>query len=242
VSRTSAQRFAARVRRRRQKRAAVTGSAMALGLVLGWLLFGSTALAVQHIEVQGLDRVPEEAVRGAVQFELGHPMTMISPQAAARRVAALPLVSSVKVVRSWPSTLVVEVTEREPIAAVPVAASRFALTDRDGVVVETVARTPAGLPLLDVDVARAGAASLRAARQVYDDLPAALRPTVRRISAASPDAVGLVLSDGSTVNWGSADDGAGKVAALLAVHPRPLSHPAAIDVSAPDTPAVTTPQ
>jgi cell division protein FtsQ len=244
VSSTSAQRFAARVRRRRRQRAAVTGSAMALGLMLGWLLFGSTALAVQRVEVQGVRRVPADAVRGAVQFEVGHPMALISPESAADRVTTLQLVRSAKVVRSWPSTLVVVVTEREPIAAVPAragasGAAAFDLVDGDGVVIESVRRAPAGLPLLDVDVARAGAPSLRAARAVFEDLPATLRSVVRRITAGTPDAVGLELSDGSTVNWGSADDGPRKVEALLAVHPRPLSRPAAIDVSAPDTPAIT---
>ena len=241
VSSTSADRFAARVRRRRQRRAAIAGGAVVLGLVVGWLMFGSTALAVQHIEVEGLHRVPAEAVQAAVRFEVGQPMALIAPQAAAERVVALPLVRSARVVRSWPSTLRVVVVEREPLAAVPAAGGRLALVDGDGVVVDTVAaaQAPAGLPRLDVDVARSGAATLRAARQVSDDLPAALRPTVRRITAATPDAVTLLLADGTTVTWGSADDGPRKAEALLALHPRPLPHPAAVDVSSPDTPAIT---
>jgi cell division protein FtsQ len=241
VSGTSAQRFAARVRRRRRQRAVVTGSAMTLGLMLGWLLFGSAALAVQRIEVRGTQRVPAGAVRAAVQFETGHSMALISPQDAAARVAAVPLVRSAKVLRSWPSTLVVVVREREPIAAVPAGQGRVALVDEDGVVVEITAHAPGGLPGLDVDVARDGVLALRAARRVSDDLPPLLRPAVRRITAATPDAVGLVLTDGSTVNWGSADDGARKAEALLAVHPRALSRAIAIDVSAPGAPAVTTP-
>ena len=135
----------------------------------------------------------------------------------------------------------VEVTERSPIAAVPTAGGRVALVDEDGVVVDTAARAPQSLPLLGVDVAKAGPLSLRAARAVFDDLPPALRAMVRRVGAASPDGVGLVLSDGSTVNWGSADDGARKVEALLAVHPHGLGKPVAIDVSAPDNPAITAP-
>ena len=242
VSSTSAEKFAARVRLRRRRRAAVAGGAVTLGLVVGWLLFGSTALAVQHVEVVGLHRVSPEAVRAAVQFEIGHSMALVEPQTAAERVVGVPLVRSARVVRSWPATLRVEVVEREPLAAVPVAGGRVALMDRDGVVVETVAHAPAGLPLLDVDVARAGAATLRAARQVSDDLAVRLRPSVRRISAVTPDAVTLVLSDGTTVTWGSAQDGSRKSAALLALHPRALPHPVAVDVSSPETPAITQPR
>jgi len=229
------------VRRRRRQRALVTGSAMSLGLVVGWLLFGSTLLAVQRVEVRGVHRASVAAVRAAVQGEVGHPMALISPQAAATRVTAVPLVRSARVVRSWPSTLVVEVVEREPIAAVP-AAGGVSLVDGDGVVIASAARAPAGLPLLDVDLARAGAPALRAARRVSDDLPPALATTVRRISAASPDAVQLTLTDGSSVAWGSADAGSRKAQALAAVHPAALPSPVSIDVSSPDTPAVTTPK
>lgn len=238
VSRSSAERFAARVRRRRRRRAAVTGSAMALGLVLGWLLFGSSLLAVRRIEVRGVHRVPAAAVREAVRFEIGHPMALVSPDAAAAHASAVPLVRSVRVVRSWPSTLVVEVVEREPIAAVPAAGGRLALVDGDGVVVETVAAAPAGLPVLQVDVATAGPAALRAARAVSDGLPQPVRDQVRSIGAASPDGVQLVLTDRSTVQWGSADRSADKAQALLAVHPKPGERPTVIDVTAPDAPAV----
>jgi cell division protein FtsQ len=166
-------------------------------------------------------------------------MALMSPQAVARRVAAVPLVRSVRVVRSWPSTLTVVVTEREPIAAVP-AAGGVALVDDDGVVVQTAAGAPAGLPLLDVDLATAGAGALRAARAVAADIPASLRPGLRRIGATSPDDVTFTLADGTRVVWGSADDAARKAEALIAVHPRSVPHPQEVDVSSPGTPAVTT--
>jgi cell division protein FtsQ len=240
VSSTSAARFAARVRRRRQRRAAGMLAALAGGLGLGWVVFASPLLAVRHVQVRGTLRLSAEQVADLASGQLGRSMALASPQAVAGRVAWLPLVRSVRVERSWPSTLVVSITERQPLAAVP-SGRRVDLVDGDGVVVETVAASavPGGLPLVDVDVARAGAPSLRAARAVSDDLPAALRPGVRAIRATSPDAVSFVLADGSTVVWGSAQDGDRKAAALLAVHPRPTKHKVVIDVSAPGAPAVT---
>jgi cell division protein FtsQ len=114
------------------------------------------------------------------------------------------------------------------------------LVDEDGVVVASAATPPAGLPLLDVDVRAAGPATLRVARQVSDGLPDRVRAMVRRISATGPDAVVLTLTDRSKVTWGSAQDGAEKADALLALHPRPLPKPTQIDVSSPGTPAVRT--
>jgi cell division protein FtsQ len=219
----------------------MAGGALALGLLVGWLLFGSTALAVHRIEVHGVRRVSAADVRAQLATEVGRSMALVSPQDVAERVSRLPLVKAVTVVRTWPTTLVVTVTEREPIAAVPAVGGRVALVDPDGVVVDTAAAAPPGMPLLQVDVARNGAEVLRAARAVYDALPASLRSGVHQIKASTPDAISFLLPDGSTVIWGSAQDGARKADALLVVHPKPLPHPAVIDVSSPDTPAVTTP-
>jgi cell division protein FtsQ len=239
VSSSSAARFAARARHRRHRRLVVVAVSATAGVLLGRLFFGSTLLAVHRVEVRGLHRVSAEAVQAAAVPEVGQPMALISPQAVARRVAIVPLVRSVRVVRSWPQTLVVEVVERQPIAAVPAAGGQLSLVDDDGVDVQTVAQAPAGLPVLDVDVARAGVGALNAARQVAGDIPVRLRPGLRRIGATSPDDVTFTLADGTTVIWGSADDPTAKAAALLAVRARSGSHSSVIDISAPDSPAVT---
>jgi cell division protein FtsQ len=239
VSPTSAQRFAAKVHRRRRRRTAVVAAAVTLGLACGWLMFASPVLAVQRIEVRGLKRVSTDAVRAVADREYGRAMALTSPQAVAERVVQVPLVLSARVERKWPSTLVIIVGEREPIAAVPAVGGGVDLVDGDGVVIVGAAAAPSNLPLLDVDVHKAGAAALRAARAVSDDIPTQLRPTIRKITATSPDAVSFVLGDGSTVDWGSAQDGPSKATSLLAIHPKPLKRPVRIDVSAPDAPAVT---
>jgi cell division protein FtsQ len=227
------------VRRRRRRRIGLLAGALIFGIVVGWVLFASPFLSVQQVRLRGLHRVPALEVRAAADPETGRPMALISPQAVAERVVRLPLVLSARVDRSWPMTLVITVVEREPIAAVPSPGAGFDLRDPDGIVVDHVDTVPRGLPVLVVDVDKAGPAGLRAARRVSDALPATLRASVRRISASSEDAVTLTLTDGSTVLWGSAQDSAGKVTALLAVHPKPVSHRITIDVSAPDAPAVT---
>jgi cell division protein FtsQ len=239
VSPTSAQRFAAKVHRRRRRRAAVVAAALTLGLACGWLMFASPVLAVQRVELHGLHRVPADQVRAVADREFGRAMALTSPQAVAERVVQVPLVLSARVEREWPSTLVIIVGEREPIAAVAASGGAVALVDGDGVVIESAPAAPPDLPLLDVDVRKAGAAALRAARSVSDAIPAQLRPTVRKITASSPDSVSFVLGDGSRVEWGSAQDGPTKATALLAIHPKPLKRPIRIDVSAPDAPAVT---
>jgi cell division protein FtsQ len=194
--------------------------------------------SVQRVQLDGLQRVPADQVRAVADQQFGRPMALTSPQTLAEQVVQIPLVLSARVERRWPSTLVITIAEREPIAAVAAAGGGFDLVDGDGVVVAAAPSPPPGLPQLEVNVPTAGAGALRAARQVFDEIPAPFRATLRAIGATSPDAVSFVLGDGTTVEWGSADDGAKKAVALLAVHPKPLKHPARIDVSAPDVPAV----
>jgi cell division protein FtsQ len=212
--------------------------AVTSGLGLGWMVLASPVLAVRDVEVEGLHRLSAAEIRALTAQERGRPMALVSLGSVAEKVSTLTLVRSVAVRRSWPSTLVVVVSEREPIAGVP-SRGRISLVDGEGIVVETVTAVPRGLPLLEVDLKRSGPVTLRAAREVIDDIPGPLRRGVRSVRASSPDGVSFVLADGTTVVWGSAQDGAGKAVALSAVHPRSHGRGVVIDVSAPDAPAVT---
>jgi cell division protein FtsQ len=218
---------------------------------LGWLVLGSPVLEVRQVRVLGTDRVPVADVLRTADPERGRPMVLVDLAGVSRRVNALPLVHDVRVVRQWPGTLVVTVHERVAVAAVPAsaasaagkpasgAASTVRLVDRDGVEVGSGPK-PAGLPYLQVDLARSGAATMRAALAVLDSLPANLRTGLKGIGADSPDGVWLTLSDGVRVVWGDATDSDRKAAVLHAVIT--ASDPArlaVVDVSAPDAPAVT---
>ena len=79
----------------------------------------------------------------------------------------------------------------------------------------------------------AGPPALRAALDVLEALPAAVRGSVRQVRAASAEEVVVQLSKGRTVRWGSPDRGARK-AAVLAVLVTRKAH--VYDVSAPDAP------
>ena len=73
----------------------------------------------------------------------GTPLARVDTDAVAARVGALPPVASVEVSRSWPGTLVIDVTERSPVAAVATPTG-FVLLDAAGVVVPDRRGAPAG--------------------------------------------------------------------------------------------------
>lgn len=211
-------------------------------LGLAWVLFGSSWLAVDRVEVVGAVRVSAAEVERAVAVGSETPLARVDTGAAEQRVAALPPVLAVEVSRSWPGTLRVEVTERTAVAAVVGAAGGAAgsagvsvadgvrLIDAGGVLFGAERALPAGLVALRVEAPGPQDPTTRAALQVHADLPVALRQRVRAITARSPSAVELVLADGKQVVWGAPGGTATKAAAALVLL---RTDSTVVDVSAP---------
>ncbi|MFP5335215.1 MAG: cell division protein FtsQ/DivIB [Actinomycetes bacterium] len=234
VSRASAARFAARARARRWltwRPVLVALGVLAAAGLAGWVLLASPLLAVRELGVVGTQRIDAQQVRALLEPTLGTPLARVGASAVEERVAALPLVKDVDVVRAWPSTLEVRIVERVPIAAVPTD-DGVSLVDVDAVVIAEVPEAPADLPLLEVPLA-AGPATLRAASGVLAALPTDLRADVEQIGASTPDDVRLRLRGGAEVVWGGPADSDLKADVLQALRTREA---AVYDVSAPLTP------
>jgi cell division protein FtsQ len=245
VSASSAARFAARVRSRRRRRIAVVLAVVLLVVVAAGASLYSPWTTVRRISVSGTHRIDPASVTGLLADQRGRPLLLVDTGALQARVRALRLVAGVSVQRQWPGGLLVVVRERQAVAAVPSGAG-VRLVDVDGVEVATAAKAPPGLPVVQVDLAKAGPGSLPAVLEVLKGLPPSLSTQVSAIGAGSPDSVWLTLVDGSRVLWGSSADTPNKavvlsrlrVAAQLAgARGRGRQY----DVSAPDAPAVSAP-
>ena len=121
-----------------------------LGLV--WLALESPALDVDHVEVSGTRGVPTAEVVAAARVSRGDALTFVDTGAARDRVEALPRIASAKVTRSYPATVQISVTEREPAAWVALAVRRAArpgpvvFVDAKGRVIEEGESPAANLP------------------------------------------------------------------------------------------------
>jgi cell division protein FtsQ len=211
---------------------------LALAIVAGaaWALLGSSLLVVRHVQVTGSRQVPAVEVRAAAGIRPGTPLARLDAAAATRRIERIPQVLSARVSRSWPDTVVITVRARRPALAVP-SAGQFELVDMAGVVVTTVTRRPAGMPVLRHAPGRLrGSPAVRAAVLVLNHLPAGIRAQVRSV-AADPvtDAVTLRLHGGVTVRWGGPGRSAAKARELQALM---RTHARHYDVSSPQV-AVT---
>ncbi|GIG37248.1 cell division protein FtsQ/DivIB [Cellulomonas pakistanensis] len=257
VSQGSAARFAERARARRRlawRQILIAAGVVAVVGALAWLLLLSPVLALdaEQVEVTGAGTVVAvDQVRDVVDDEAGTPLPRLDTGALRERLLDVPGVRDATVSRTWPRGLTVALVSREPVAAVPESndvvaqaqgdetldAGGFALVDMDGVKVGRADAPPEGLPVVEVPVG--DARILAATLGVLESLPADLRADIGQVSAGTQDTVRFTLRDGATVEWGSAQDSALKVAVLKALRAAPeTAGSARYDVSAPTMPVV----
>ncbi|MEV6346688.1 FtsQ-type POTRA domain-containing protein [Actinoplanes sp. NPDC051851] len=208
----SARRFMARARQRRLRAAmpwAVGAGVLLVAGVLTWLVYGTSVLGVRNVEVVGVQVLTADQVRAAAAVQEGRPLAGVDLDRVGARIRALPPVDRVAVSRRWPGTLMIEVVERTPVAAVP-AGTRFTLIDGEGVPFRTVAEQPDGLPLARLATPGRDDENTGSALTVLAALSDDLREQLIAISVASPVQIRLELRKGRVVIWGDDTDSAKK--------------------------------
>ena len=216
--------------RRRRWLAGVLVVGAVAGLV--WIVAFSSVLAARSVKVEGTRHLTAAQVVAAAGVPIGTPLVRVARGAIARRVEALPEVRSARVELSFPSTVVIAVTERVATAYRARPDGRFTYVDATGRTFDELPAAPAGLPLLAPAGSVAGdTATLAVMAQVAAALPASLRTGVRELTATGATAVELRLRDGRVVVWGGAERAPDKLAILPALLRR-KGH--LFDVSNPD--------
>jgi cell division protein FtsQ len=203
---------------------AVAGVLAVVAWVVGW----SPLLSVSQVQVVGNHTVSAADIRAAAGVALGTPLVRVNSDAVSARVEALAAIKSVDVRHGWPGTLILDVTERTPIAVMAVSGG-FDLVAADNVAYATVGTRPGGLTLLAATApdVRAAAIAMLAA------VPVAFRSQSNTLTGSTPDDLRLVLRDGTQVRWGGSNNSARKAAVVMALLPQRV---AVIDVSAPGLP------
>lgn len=208
---------------------AAATAALAVLAVLGWLAIGTSLWGVRQVRVTGVESLSAEEVRQAAGIVPETPLLRVHPGEVAERVRALPAVATVEVRRDWPDTVVIEVVEREPVAAVPVD-DQYLLVDADGVVIRAVAAPPRELPVLVLPQAGPENPATQAALTVLAALTPELRAELESLTVTDVDWITLSLSSGWTVVWGDATESLDKARVVTALLDREGE---IIDVSAP---------
>ncbi|MET3987616.1 cell division protein FtsQ [Streptomyces sp. PvR034] len=220
-------------------------AAVLLGAGGTWALYGSSWLRVEKVTAGGTEVLTPAQVLAAAAVPIGAPLVGVDTDEIENRVRAkLPRVDTVTATRSWPHGIGLKVTERKPVLLIKKGAD-FVEVDASGVRFDTVAKAPAGVPVLELSAGQSPSARrfdeerlLREAVAVAGDLPKAVARETLLVKVGSYDSVVLELTRGREVVWGSGEQGEAKgraLTALLKAVPK-ADH---FDVSAPTAPAVS---
>ena len=104
-------------------------------------------LRLNEIFVRGRDRTPQKALLDILKAERGMPLTAVDIVKAREEMQHLPWVKTVEIERRLPHFLLVNLTERKPIA-VWQNQGIYKPIDSDGQIIETTVRKLNGLPLI----------------------------------------------------------------------------------------------
>lgn len=208
-------------------------TALAIGglALAGWVVFFSSWLATEQVDVGGTKIVSESEVRQAAAIDLGTPLVRVDLDRIRDRVEALPAVDSATVHRSWPHTVDITVKERTPLATVPRHGRWFAM-DHEGVLFRPTPMRDTTAPIVVLSPS-ADASARQEVASVVAALPDNLLEQTHRVRARSMDSITLSLADGLSVKWGSAEESDRKVKVLAIL----LDQKATVyDVSVPEQP------
>ena len=230
-------------RRRRRLRRTLVGAAVLALLAALVVVERSSVVALDTVEVVGLDRVEEADVLAALDLDAGTSIARLRLDDARDRVMALAPVRDADVSRSGLRSVRVTVEERAAVLVVRGGGVQR-LLDREGVVIATGADpTLAEVRVASAPPAVGGRAedrpALGDALLLWRGLSGPVRAAVLRIDALAQDDLALVLSDGTRVRIGRVDRLDEKVRALGAILEDLGTVPAAvIDVRSPTAPVI----
>ncbi len=199
-----------------------------------YLLLFTGVFGVHNVEVEGTQGLTPEQVRQVAAVEMGTPLVRLDTDEIVKRVATLPRVAKVDVERSWPTTVVITVHERDPVGFVK-RPDGVHMVDGSGTDFATIPAVPTGLPSIEVANINPADPATHAVVDVLARIPQQLRNMVVSLSAQTAGSVQLTLTDGRVVKWGNSADTERKAMVLAALLTRPGK---TYDVSAPDLPTV----
>jgi cell division protein FtsQ len=226
-------RFTRASRRRRIGWLTAFAIVVTVGILIATAVF-SPILALREVRVDGTSRLDPTVIQDAVSGQLGTPLALLDDERIRQELGEFTLIRSYSTELVPPGTLVIHIVERSPLGVV-VTPGGFDVVDAAGVVLESPAARPAGLPELAVGSEGTAGTGFAAMTEVLLSLPPDVLAQVDSITARTRDDVTLTLAgSGQRVVWGSATNSDRKAAILAALLARFAgSGPGEYDVSAP---------
>ena len=226
-------------RRRRRRAVWISAVSAVVAVALFFVfLFYSPVLALKTVVVEGTELMPREQVEAALEPLKGQTLPTISDADVRALLKDRPEIEEIDVAAQPPSTLVVTITERVPVAVLQDGAQLVLIDEQGRRLAVAADRASVPLPLIDGGAEAVNLQVFPSITSVLAALPAEVLAKLESASAATVDSVELKLASGQTVFWGSADANEAKARVLEALmRMAPTDPPVQVyDVSTPDRP------
>jgi cell division protein FtsQ len=218
--------------------------AVVLLLATAWALTFTSLFHAKVVTVQGAHKLNSRKIMSLAGVFPGVDVFHLDAGGAVRKLEQDPWIASATVVKRLPSTIVISVVERAPVALVRDAAGSLSLVAADGVllgpatgneVLPTIAgANPSSIP---------DAATVREAASVAGSFSPALLTGTGSVVIGSDATIQLILRSSVVASYGTPDQLSAKgqaLEAVLAWANRNAKQLAAIDVTVPSAPTATT--
>ena len=178
---------------------------------------------LREVGVSGNHEASALDIARAANLRGGVGLLSVSPSSTERRVSALPWIEEVRVRRSFPHGVTIEVVERSPVARILQGGSTCALIGEGGVVVTATCTGRDSVPLLKgaaLSKAEPGGRLVDAdVAGLMDALQAASIAglTVREVDVSKRESVELVTTADARIRLGTLSEAAAKIRYLEAL-------------------------
>ena len=203
-----------------------------LVVISWWVLYQSRWFLIEEVKVTGTKRLTVAAVLDQAKVRKGQPLMGADPHKLHDRIMELPVVRQATIERGWPHTLLIHISERKPIAAVPANGS-YIWVDEQGHVAGKSKVRPAHKIVVR---AKPETKAIRAALDVFAGLPPRWKPL--SLAAKTQDSVVVQMHHNIWITFGSAENLDLKVKVAGALLAKVQNGNKLINVSAPYNPTV----
>lgn len=224
-------------RPRRRLRGWITAGVVLLLLagILG-LLYLTPLLSVRSVSVKGTRLADQNRVQTLLEPLEDTPLARVSTDGVKRLLASEPAIQDVRLGLDGPSELVVEIIEHREVAILKQGEEFFLVGDNGARLKKLAKRTDRKLPVVQLSAPDGDGRIFDTVVQALAQLPTEVLAKLETAGASSVDTVTFKLTDGRSVVWGDASQGAFKAADLKVLLSTADLKDKILDVSTPRRP------
>ena len=217
-----------RARRRQVQRAAgrkrfrvLIGIATAVVLVVGGsILLQSPLFSVRDVRIDGVHYADATAIKAVADGLYGQPLFRADLVKAQDEILLQPWVRRVRIIRTWPRSITIDIAERTPIGAVPTEDQAWRVIDIEGRVLAITDGQPKDFMAIrgdpkPVEVGGVVSPQMISGARLADSLPGRLKSITREVIVGGDGAVALEISPKGRILLGTIDDLRAKLISVL---------------------------